>query len=113
MHEISLVQSLLKTVIESAAANSISSVHRIRLVVGEMHGALPDALQFAFEVLSGGTVCAGAMLEVEKRPLVLRCSPCGQEFGPEGISRRCPACGGSSVVLVSGDEMCVDCYEGD
>lgn len=113
MHEISLVQSLLETVIESSAANGIKSVHRVRLVAGEMHGALPDALQFAFEVLTPGTVCAGAVLEINKRPLMLRCKPCGREFRPAGLSWRCPDCCENGATLVSGQELYVDYYEGD
>jgi|GEM_PF-6522881 len=59
MHEASLIQNLLEIVLESAAANGITRVERIHLVVGEGHGALPDALDFAFRALSQDTICAG------------------------------------------------------
>lgn len=113
MHEVSLVQSLLQTVLESAAKHGITSVHTVKLVVGELHGALPDALQFAFEVLTEETVCAGATLIVAKKPLVLRCNPCDQEFRPDHISWCCPGCNNYSHTIVSGRELFVEYYEGD
>lgn len=113
MHEVSLVQALLETVIKSAAANGITRVNRVKLVVGEVHGALPDALEFAFQVLTEGTVCAGAVLEVERVPLVFRCCACGREFSPQGLSRRCPGCSKNKNDLAGGRELYVDYYEGD
>lgn len=38
MHEASLIQNLLEIVLESAAANGITRVKRVYLVVGEGHG---------------------------------------------------------------------------
>lgn len=113
MHEVSLIRALLDMVVKSAADNGITRVSRVKLVVGEAHGALPDALQFAFEVLTGETVCAGAVLEVDRRPLLFRCAACGLEFSPAGLSRRCPGCGNGDTALLGGRELYVDYYEGD
>jgi len=112
VHEVSLIQALLDIVNKSAAENGITRVNMVKLVVGEMHGAVPDALEFAFAVLTKGTVCAGAKLEVEKRSFLFRCNDCGREFNPTGLSRSCPGCRGH-VTLVGGRELYVDYYEGD
>ncbi|HBX23262.1 MAG TPA: hydrogenase maturation nickel metallochaperone HypA [Desulfotomaculum sp.] len=113
MHEVSLIQALLDMVNKSAAENGVTKVNLVKLVVGEMHGAVPDALEFAFEVLTEGTVCAGAKLEVEKKLFLFRCDECGREFNPTGLSRRCPGCRTNVTTLVAGRELYVDYYEGD
>lgn len=114
MHEASLVQGLLEIVLESAAANGITRVERVHLVVGEWHGALPDALDFAFRALSRDTICAGAVLEVETRPVLYGCRDCGQEFTVSPwLIVECPWCGSRKAGLKQGKEIYVDYYEGE
>ena len=66
MHEVSLMYSLLEMLEESAAANQVSKIKRVRLVIGQWHGALPEALAFAFAQLRQGTLCDGAQLEIQE-----------------------------------------------
>ncbi|MCF8010193.1 MAG: hydrogenase maturation nickel metallochaperone HypA [Clostridiales bacterium] len=113
MHELSLIQNLMEIVNESAAENDITQVHKVKLVIGESHGALPDALDFAFQILTENTICAGAVLEVEKKPVIIKCKDCNAEFKPEGISYRCTACSSMNVKQISGRELYIDYYEGD
>lgn len=113
MHEVSLIQALLEMVARSAAENGITRVTAVKLVVGESHGALPDALEFAFRVLTEDTVCAGAALVIEKRPVLLQCRACGEKFGPRGFSFTCPFCGAGGAALLGGRELYVEYYEGE
>jgi len=69
-------------VVKSATENNIKKVSKVQLGVGESHGALPDALEFAFKILTEGTVCAGAELTIEKSALLLKCLGGAQEFCP-------------------------------
>lgn len=64
MHEISLIHGLLELVTASAKVHNIKQVSLVRLVVGECYGALPEALDFAFEVVTRDTICRGAALEL-------------------------------------------------
>ncbi len=113
MHELSLIQALIEMVVKSAMENNIKKVSKVQLVVGESHGVLPDALGLAFEILTQGTVCAGAVLTIEKSTLLLKCRECAQEFCPEGYLYRCPNCGAVNAALIKGRELYVDYYEGD
>ncbi|SFR13632.1 hydrogenase maturation nickel metallochaperone HypA [Desulfoscipio geothermicus] len=113
MHELSLIQELLDMVKQSAIENGITRVDRVRLVVGESYGALPEALAFAFEVLAEGTVCHGAALDIVDSPLLFKCRECGTEFKPGEYSYRCPDCSASNAEPVGGRELYVDYYEGD
>ncbi|ACX53089.1 hydrogenase nickel insertion protein HypA [Ammonifex degensii KC4] len=112
MHELSIVQSMMELIQESAAANRVRRVTKVKLVVGQLTLAQPDLLQFAFATLAPETIFEGAVLEIEERPLVMRCRQCGETFKPEYIQYACPSCGGRCEV-VSGKELYVDFYEGD
>lgn len=113
MHEFSLVSDLLATVMTSADENSISNVTRIKLIVGECHGALPEALHFAFKALSGDTVCSNAELDIEIKKGILRCTACGHEFSYEVWQSMCPECGSVYLDITSGRELRIDYFEGE
>ncbi|OAT85572.1 hydrogenase maturation nickel metallochaperone HypA [Desulfotomaculum copahuensis] len=113
MHELSLIQSLVELVAYSARENGITRVTLVKLVVGEYHGALPGALQFAFSCLTPDTPLAGAELEIEIKPVKLHCHSCGLVFSPSGWSAVCPGCGSSTPDVLQGRELFVDYFEGD
>jgi hydrogenase nickel incorporation protein HypA/HybF len=75
----------------------------IALRIGALRQVVPDSLELYVELVSRGTVCEGARLDVEHVPARLRC--CGEEWEPPGF--RCPTCGGGGEV-VAGDEFLVE-----
>ncbi|HBV96403.1 MAG: hypothetical protein JL50_14220 [Peptococcaceae bacterium BICA1-7] len=113
MHEFSLVSDLLETVMKSAEENGIKSVSKVKLTVGECHGALPEALSFAFMALSGDTVCSGAELDIDIKSGLLLCTACGHSFSYEILQTMCPECGSVYLDIISGRELRVDYYEGE
>ena len=99
MHEISLVTTLLALVEEELAKHQLTKLHVVRVRHGALANVVPDALSFAFEALTQDGPFAGARLELEEEPLVLRCA-CSASFSP-GHTRElffapCPACGETS-----------------
>ncbi|SFH28037.1 hydrogenase nickel incorporation protein HypA/HybF [Desulfotomaculum arcticum] len=113
MHEFSLISALMETVLESAEQNRISKVTRVKLIVGEFHGALPEVLSFAFEALAADTVCSSAELDMEIKKGLLRCTHCGHEFSNAFFINRCPVCGARDVDILAGRELHIDYYEGE
>ena len=113
MHEFSLISDLMKTVMESAEQNGIRNVTMVKLIVGECHGALPEALSFAFKSLSGDTVCSSAELDIEIKKGVLLCTACGHKFPYETLQNLCPECGSVYLDIISGRELRVDYFEGE
>ncbi|MEW6574077.1 MAG: hydrogenase maturation nickel metallochaperone HypA [Bacillota bacterium] len=111
MHELSLISSMMSLIKENTEKNNIVRVLSIKLVVGKLILAQPELLRFAFETLSTGTIFEGATLEIEERPLVMRCRKCGNTSTPEYAQYFC-RCGGTNE-LVSGEELYVEHYEGD
>ncbi|RJX21993.1 MAG: hydrogenase maturation nickel metallochaperone HypA [Ammonifex sp.] len=112
MHEFSLVESMIELVKQSAAENHITRVTSVKLIVGKLIMAQPELLRFSFDVLSGGTILEGATLEIEERPLLMRCQGCGNEYAPDFFEVVCPECTGIGEVL-SGKELHIEHYEGD
>lgn len=114
MHELSLIQNVMQSVEQSAKENGIKRVTKIKLIVGKMTAALPDALEFGFAVLSKGTIFEGAALVIEEKEIVVSCRACGGSFSPgEIISFVCPHCGSRSTEIVAGKELSIAYFEGD
>ncbi len=111
MHEVSLMTNLLDIVERAAAAECGGPVSVIHLKIGELSGVNPDAMRFAFEVLSRGTASEGASLVIERVPVRVRCSRCGAEASPEDLVFRCASCACEEIEILTGREMEVDYIE--
>ncbi|MGA2802100.1 MAG: hydrogenase maturation nickel metallochaperone HypA [Verrucomicrobiota bacterium] len=105
MHELSIMQSALDQVLERARLAGAGRVHAIRLRIGVLSGVVPEALQFAFEVLADGTPAHGAKLVIEDVPAKFWCAMCDHEFKATRMFAECPDCHHPSAELRAGREM--------
>ncbi|MZP29715.1 hydrogenase maturation nickel metallochaperone HypA [Heliobacterium undosum] len=115
MHEMALMESLVGVLASEAPRHNIAKIKKVKLTVGALTHALPDALQFAFSVLREQPLFApGAELEIEERETRGRCRDCGVEFAVEGnFGFLCSGCGGFAVEIIQGRELQIDYFEGD
>jgi hydrogenase nickel incorporation protein HypA/HybF len=113
MHEFSIMQSALDQALREAGRAGATRVHEIRLRVGVLAGVVPDALQFAFEALTDGTIAQGAKLTVEEVPARFWCEPCRREFVSDNLYSECPSCGTPSNELRAGRELELNSMEVD
>lgn len=115
MHETSLMQFTLDAVERKCLQMGIRHVKSVRIVVGDLRGALPDLMQEAFRILTyKRPAFHGAVLEIETRPVMLRCESCGARFAPEEFHAvRCPACGAAAYAVEAGNELYIDSFEGE
>ena len=105
MHEVGLVQSALEIALDHAAQQGAQQIHRLKLRVGALSGVVPEALQFAFEVVVCGTMAEGALLEIEDVPVICFCPTCQKEFSAPGWFFDCPSCGQPSADVRQGAEL--------
>ncbi|HTM19256.1 MAG TPA: hydrogenase maturation nickel metallochaperone HypA [Kofleriaceae bacterium] len=66
MHEYSIVAELVDQVAAAAAGRRVARVHRVQVAIGEWAGVDVDLLALAFETFRDGTICAGAVLDIER-----------------------------------------------
>ncbi len=105
MHELSIMQSALSMALQRAEEAGASRVHVIRLRIGALSGVVPDALQFAFEALTPGTLAEGAELAIDHVPARFWCGDCSHEFEAEDLFGECPKCRRLSAELRAGREL--------
>jgi len=111
MHELSLMEGVLGIVLDSQKANGFQRVTRIVLEVGELSGALPDALEFCFSAVMQGSPAEGAELELVIVQGRGWCGECRQDFHLESRIDLCPACGGPPSRINGGLDLQVKAIE--
>ncbi len=110
MHELPVIESVIKVVVRHANAGNARKVITVGLRVGELSDLADEWMQRYFDYASKGTIAEGATLKIERMPVVLKCEGCSKTF-PAEINRiggsRCPDCGGERLALVSGREFVI------
>lgn len=105
MHEMSIVSGIFDSVGEKAEQAGAKKVTAIDLKIGEMTDVVDEALDFAFQALSEGTIFEGCELRVEKVPPKSLCFDCGNEFEHDRFNRVCKECGSLKTKIIEGKEL--------
>lgn len=113
MHEMSLMTGVIDTVETAAEDAGALKVLKISLSVGEMTEAVAEALEFAFEALTDGTIMEGSELEIHYIRPKSHCNACGHEFEHDRFHIGCPECGSIDTKLIAGKELYIDSMEVD
>ncbi len=105
MHEVSVVQGVLKILEDETKKHGVTRVTKVHVRIGELANVVPDAFSFAFETVKEGTVAEGALLNLEIVPAKGRCEGCDIEFDIDSFMFFCPQCGGVAAEIISGKEL--------
>jgi hydrogenase nickel incorporation protein HypA/HybF len=105
MHELAIMKSALDLALDQARQGGAGRVQVIRLRIGALSGVVPEALQFAFEALTPGTLAEGAQLAIEQVPARFWCAVCAREFTAADLIAQCPDCRELSGDLRTGREL--------
>lgn len=105
MHELSVAQDLMTLILDAAKQNNARRVTTVTLEIGALSGIEPDALELAYEVVSRGTLAEGSAMQIEHKPLTVRCPACQWEGEADKIYPVCGGCGQLSVEVTGGREM--------
>lgn len=105
MHEVSIMQNTLDLAIAQAQQNGAKKIESLTLKIGELSGVIPEALEFAFDVLVRGTMAENAQLKIEKIPVVCYCQDCDRHFQPATYIYNCPHCQRISQDILQGKEL--------
>lgn len=113
MHELGIMTSVMETVEDSAKQAGATRILKVSLSVGEMTEAIEDALRFAFEALTEGTVHQGAQLDLEMVKPQSCCLDCGAVYEHDRFHMLCAECGSVNTQLIAGKELRIDSIEVD
>lgn len=107
MHEISLVQNLLRQLNDLAAENQAGKILRVTLEIGPLSGVVIDSFRFGFDILAAEDErVKGARLIIETPAARYACTRCGQVVETaEGRPDGCPACGDPLLFPQGGDDL--------
>ena len=105
MHEVSIMAEAVRIAVESAQAAGAQRIAGLRLRVGKLSGAVPEAMQFAWDVVRQGTIAESAWLEIESVGAACWCPTCQAEFECADWFVECPRCHNPSGELRRGREL--------
>ena len=105
MHEISIMESTLEIAINHAQAQKAKEIKAIVMKIGELSGVIPQALEFAFEVVRENSIASNATLKIETIPVCCHCESCQEKFYPTGYIFECPNCHQFSNNILEGKEI--------
>ena len=111
MHELSVTESILKIVLDSAQKDQAASVTDITLTIGSLSSIVDDSVQFYWNFVSQGTICENAKLHFNRVLATLKCLDCGTSYSLIEELTPCPSCGSIHVIIVDGEEFQVDHIE--
>ena len=111
MHELSITESILNIASKHAATHGARRVTNLYLKIGQLSSIVDDSVQFYWDMISTGTICAGATLHFERVPAILECLECGRPYPIQQELTPCPECGSTRVKTIAGDEFQLESIE--
>ena len=114
MHEMGIVQSIMQILDQQASLHNVRKIVRVRLEFGALTAVLPEAIRFAFEVLSKDTVAENAELDIAIIPIKVYCMDCSKDHELDNYQPLCPSCNSAAVQIIQGrNEMRIASMEVD
>ncbi|MCB1801430.1 MAG: hydrogenase maturation nickel metallochaperone HypA [Gammaproteobacteria bacterium] len=105
MHEMSLCESILQIIENEARQQGFVRVTRVRLEIGRLAGAEPEAMKFGFDAVTRGSLAEGARLEILNIPGRAWCMACAREVEIDNRFDACPQCGGFQLQVTGGEQL--------
>jgi len=105
MHELSIVEELVRAIREELSRRPQARLKSVLVRVGTLRLIEPATLQCCFEAATADTPLAGAQLRLEPVEARARCRACRLEFAVKDQWFECPHCGDTGSELLRGDEL--------
>lgn len=120
MHDISLSQTIVETVLNEARDKKARKVLSLKLEIGELTFVSPEQIRFWLKELFKGTLAQGARIYIKKILSLIKCKSCSYEGNIDlGNTEddslhhthfpiiKCPKCSSSSLEIKKGKECLV------
>jgi hydrogenase nickel incorporation protein HypA/HybF len=105
MHEMSLCEGMLDILKQQATQQNYSTVKTVFLEIGKLSSVEPDAMRFAFPVVTRGSLAENATLEIIEVAGQAWCMQCEQNVVIEQRYDGCPLCESHQLQVTDGQQM--------
>ena len=105
MHEIGLVRSMCKTVLDYARENNISAISEIVCEIGELSLVIPQYVEELYPAVTADTELKDTRLIIETVPGLAECDDCDEIFNVVENKGYCPNCGSFDKEVLSGKDF--------
>ena len=102
MHEIGIVRSMCKTVMDYARENNVKQIDEIVCEIGELSLVVPEYVTKLYPVVAEGTPLEKTKLVIEMVPGMAECDDCDEIFNVVANEGYCPNCGSFEKTVLSG-----------
>ena len=117
MHELSISQSIAKTVLEKASEQKAENILSVEIEIGELTFLNPEQVEFWLEEIFKKTPAKDAKIQIRKINSQMKCQDCQWQgkinarddpfYHTYFFTSRCPQCGSSSLKIKRGRECLV------
>lgn len=106
MHELGLLDAMLRTVEDVMQEEKLTRVEKIVLEVGAISGVVPVFLEESYPIVVQGTPFENTQMEIEIVPGRVRCNNCGREYDADLFTLQCP-CGVKDLTPLAGRDFMI------
>ena len=111
MHELSVTEALLALAVQHAQSVQAERITGVYVVIGQLSSVIDESVQFYWDLISAGTLAAGAQLHFRRVPAAFRCADCRHEYALTAEALACPACGSVRVSLIAGEALYLEALD--
>lgn len=111
MHELSMADAMVKTILDVAEKNDATEVLEATIEVGKLTMLNPEQLKFLLDVLVENTLLENATINIEEVPVAIKCNACDY-IGAANMDDsdhylaivKCPECNERDLEITAGRE---------
>ena len=107
MHEIGIVRSMCKTVLDYAKENNVQSITEIVCDIGELSLVVPKYIEELYPVVIKDTQLQDTQLVINIIPGLAECDNCDEIFNVVENEGYCPNCGSFDKTVLSGTDFSI------
>ena len=107
MHEIGIVRSMCRTVLDYMEENNVAAISEIVCEVGELSLVIPQYVEELVPPVAEGTPLEGAKLILETVPGMAECDDCDEIFNVIEHEGYCPNCGSFEKTVLTGKDFTI------
>ncbi len=114
MHELGIVEHVIRTLHDVAEENSVRRIGSVTLEVGEVSGVVMDLLTDCWNWFrEKDDLVKGAELLTETIEAVTICTACEKTYRTVDYGKTCPHCGSKETYLLRGNEFSIKQIEAE